>query len=751
VIRAIGRYRIDRQLGEGGMGVVYAAFDERLDRAVALKTLRTDRADPSARDRLRREARAAAGISHPHICQVYDVDEADNEIFVTMELLEGEPLSTRLLRGSLPLGEACGVALAVLAALDALHRRGFVHRDVKPSNIFLTPHGVKLLDFGLAVPMALSAVASPSRLTLPGTLLGTPHYIAPEQIRGEPSDGRTDLFALGVVLAEMLSGHPVFEGPTAIDVMHHVLHAAAPTLTGAATPAGPIVARAIAKRPEERFESARAMADALRLLVMGMTPSAAPPAPPARAVARLIVLPFRLLRPDADIEFLSVGLADAITGSLMGLGSLVVRSSLTAMRFDPASLDLGALARQADVDVVLTGTLMRVGASVRMSAQLIEAPSGTVLWSDASTASVDDVFRLQDELAQRIVASLELPLTAREHRLLRRDVPASARAYERYLRGVQLGYVSSSWPAARDLLEQCVAEDPLYAPAWARLGRLYRLLAKYADQNDASEIRRAESALQRALELNPDLTLAHTNVAALDVEMGRAPQAMARLLALAQVTPSDATLYQGLVHACRYGGLLDASLAAQQRARVLEPGIPTSGANTAFMLGQYRRGLEDSDQPFDGLRGLFLAMLGRNADALAEIERERTAAHGTLQQFTLLVYATVQGDRMACRRALDAIRCSGFRDPEGFFYMALGPARLGDLDEALEFLHRAVHGGFSCPIPLRHNPWLDAVRARPEFDRLLEEADARHRHAVDAFAAANGPAILGVPARTQEI
>jgi serine/threonine protein kinase/tetratricopeptide (TPR) repeat protein len=752
VLRTFGRYRIDRQLGEGGMGVVYAAYDERLDRPVALKTLRTDRSDPNARDRLWREARAAAGISHPNICQIHDVDEEDGELFVTMELLDGESLSSRLSRGAMPLGEACTAALAILAALDALHRRGFVHRDLKPSNVFLTQHGVKLLDFGLTVPASVSAGGpAASRLTLPGTLLGTPHYIAPEQIRGEAIDGRADIFAMGTVFAEMLTGRPPFDAETVVDVMYGVLHQTPPSLTGIVAVAAPIVERAIAKRPEDRFESARAMADALRLLVLGITPSLVAPVPPVRAAARLIVLPFRLLRPDPEIEFLGFSLADAITSSLMGLGSLVVRSSLTASRFDAAALDLGAVARQADVDVALTGTLLRMGASVRVAAQLIETPSGTVLWSDTSTGSLDDVFTLQDELSRRIVSSLEVPLTAREHRLLHRDVPASPRAYERYLRAVQLGAIANTWPAARDLLERCVAEDPQYAPAWARLGRLYRLLAKYADEDDTSEIRRAEAALRRALEINPDLTLAHTNLAALDVEMGRAPEAMARLLELVKITPTDATLYLGLVHACRYCGLLDASLSAQHRARVLDPAMLTSGANTYFMLGQFRRGLEDTDQPLDSLRSLFYAMLGRREEALATVTGEARVTHGTLLHFVHLVRAAIEGNRDACRRALDTIRGSGFRDPEGFFYMSLSPAYLGEIDQSLEFLERAVRGGFTCPVPLRHNPWLESVRARPEFEALLDEADARHRQAVDVFAAADGPTVLGVPARTQQI
>jgi serine/threonine protein kinase/tetratricopeptide (TPR) repeat protein len=750
---SIAHYRIDRQLGEGGMGVVYAAFDERLQRPLAIKMLRTETTDPQGRHRLWREARAAAGLSHPNICQVFDVGEADDQVYVAMELLEGESLATRLLRGPLPPREAYATALAILAALDALHRRGLVHRDLKPSNVFLTPHGVKLLDFGLALSLAPSLTpTTTTRITLPGTVLGTPQYISPEQVRGETVDQRVDIFAMGAVLIEMLTGEPPFTGPTAVDVLHSVLHDAPPVLTGDRRPADAVAARALAKRTEDRFESARAMADALRLIVAdtGSTPRPAPAT--GRVLARLIVLPFRLLRADPEIEFLTFSLADAITTSLTGLRALIVRSSVTAARFSPDSLDLDALARQADVDVALTGTLLRVRTQVRVAAQLIEVPAGTVLWSDTSTASLDDVFRLQDDLAQRIVSSLELPLTAREHRLMQRDVPATASAYEQYLRGVQLGTSASTWPAARDCLERCIADDPKYAPAWARLGRLYRLLAKYSHESDAAELARAEAALRRALELNPDLGLAHVNAAVLEVELGHAPAAMTRLLELTRVMPNDATLYAGLVHACRYGGLLDASLAAQQRARMLDPSINTSVANTYFMLGQYRRGLESSDQPFDLVRSLSEGMLGNDEAALAETEREHDLlTHGTLRAFVTIVRTAIVRDHAACRQAIAAFPRSAFRDPEGCFYLSLASARIGDCDDALWFLRRAVFGGFACPVPLRHNPWLEGVRSHPAFMALVEEADARHQQAVDAYAAAAGPSVLAVPARTQQI
>ena len=255
----IGPYRVVRQIGQGAMGVVYEAHDDRLDRSVAIKKV-LPTADPQNRERFLREARAAAAVSHPHICQLFEIGEDRGEPFLAMELLAGRSLSDRLDEGPMPAAEAISTMLAVLSALEAFHARGLVHRDLKPSNIFLTPHGVKLLDFGLARP-AFADVDTTS-LTLPGLVLGTPRYMAPEQARGLDLDARTDLFAAGAVLFELLAGRPAFNGPSAVEVMHAVLHEHPPALVGsfAVIAADRVIQRALAKSPGDRYPSASDMA-----------------------------------------------------------------------------------------------------------------------------------------------------------------------------------------------------------------------------------------------------------------------------------------------------------------------------------------------------------------------------------------------------------------------------------------------------------------------------------------------------------
>jgi TolB-like protein len=303
----------------------------------------------------------------------------------------------------------------------------------------------------------------------------------------------------------------------------------------------------------------------------------------AVAITRLIVLPFRMLRPAADMEFLTFSLPEAITNSLSGLESLVVRSSIVAARFADAPIDPKKIAADADVDVVLSGTLLQAGEQLRVSTQLTEVPAGTLRWSQTSQVPIGDLFQVQDELTHRIVDSLALPLTSREHGILRRDVPSSAKAYEFFLRGNQLSYDAKQWMVARDLYLRCVEEDPRYAPAWARLGRIHHVIEKYLDTGSGEKFARAEVAFKRALEINPELPLAHKLYAQLEVDLGRALDAMARLLQRARTADSDR--FAGLVSACRYCGLLDASVAADKRARQLEPRVRTSIVHTWFLLG----------------------------------------------------------------------------------------------------------------------------------------------------------------------
>ena len=368
-------------------------------------------------------------MNHPKICQLYEIGEDHHTLFLAMELLDGESLADRIARGPLSLPDTVSIAIDILAALEALHSERIVHRDLKPSNVFITSHGVKLLDFGLATAItSLGAEAGDDvtqQLTQRGVITGTPRYMAPEQMRGSQVDRRADLFAAGAILFEMLSGRPAFAGDTLVDVLHAVAFEKTPELGGDAATANPIVLRATAKVPADRYDTAAAMAQALAALRRSELHSHDAPVTVRQPMSWLIVLPFRVLRSDADAEFLAFGLADAITSSFCGLQSLGVRSSAVAARYTGEMPDLSKIANEAHADLVLTGTFMRAGQQIRVNTQLVEAPAGTLVWSHTAQVTMRDVFQVHDDIVQRIVSSVALPLTARNRRLLRHDVPAS--------------------------------------------------------------------------------------------------------------------------------------------------------------------------------------------------------------------------------------------------------------------------------------------------------------------------------------
>jgi DNA-binding winged helix-turn-helix (wHTH) protein/tetratricopeptide (TPR) repeat protein len=466
----------------------------------------------------------------------------------------------------------------------------------------------------------------------------------------------------------------------------------------------------------------------------------------AKPLTRLIILPFRMLRADPATDFLAFSLPDALTTSLSVLKSLVVRSSLAASRFAAATQDLKAIAAEADVDMIVTGTLLPAGDEIRVTAQLTDAANGTLLCSCSTQTSVGNVFRLQDELTEHMVTALSLTLTAREQRILRQDVPSDPKAYEYYLRGNQFSHDPKQWGAARDLYLRCVEADPCYAPAWARLGRIHHVMAKYLTTGAREGLERADAAFRQALDLNQDLPIAHKFYAQLEVDLGRAGDAMARLVPRAQ-SAADPEVYAGLVSPLRYSGLLDASVAAHARALALDPKIRTSVAHTWFLQGDYARvaSVRTEDHPY--IVGLSLAQLGRKDEALQILRSLEEKIKTRLRDFIMAARTMIEGDTPGSVAAVGGIVASGFGDPEGLFYLARHLARLNVVDSSVDLFERVVGGGFVCHPAMLNDPWLESVRRNPRFAKLMERAEQQHQVAKREFARLDGDRILGIGAR----
>jgi TolB-like protein len=732
------------------MGVVYAARDERLGRTVAVKTMASMRDDATARQRFWREARAAASVNHPNVCQIHDVGEDAGTLFIAMELLEGEPLGDRLQRGALEVAEAVPIARGMLAALAALHDRGLIHRDLKPSNVFLTPHGVKLLDFGLARPELEASMTMAGALTRSGVVIGTPRYMAPEQVNGDTVDARADLFAAGAILFEMLAGRPAFGGASVVDVLHATLHEQPPALSGspAIVAVDRVIRRALAKRPADRFISAGAMAD--ELLELPDTATTGVPSL-AHPLTRIVVLPFRVLRSDPETDFLAFSLPDAIATSLSEVRTLVVRSTATAARFAGEAPDLKALAADVQVDRVVMGTLLRAGDEVRATAQLVEAPSGTLLTSHTIQAPLGNLFRLQDDIARRVTDALALPLGAAT------PTPAPAppqhpRAYELYLRANELARSYAGLTQARDLYLRALDLDPRFAMAWAHLGRCHRVIGKYIDGTDDTD-RLARDAFERALAIAPRLTVAHKFYAHLEAEVGQATQGLLRLLREARRHGNDPELFAGIVQTARYGGLFDEALAAHLEARRLDPNVATSLDQTLMMAGQMDRLLARERAAVDGggdegIRIMALGLAGRRDEARTALSALRGRTGVQAFEFwadNLLAWLDRRPDEM--QRRLDVLAPLKIQeDPEAIFIEGWLLCDAGAPRAGLAYLDRAVAKGYYAAPTLAGSPHFDPFRGDPTFMALLARAEAGRQQALAAFKAADGDGLLGRPA-----
>jgi TolB-like protein len=468
----------------------------------------------------------------------------------------------------------------------------------------------------------------------------------------------------------------------------------------------------------------------------------------ARALTRLVVLPFRVLRPDPETDFLAFSLPDAIATSLSHLRSLVVRSSATAARFAGEAPDLKALAAEADVDRVVMGTLLRSGDQLRAIAQLVEAPGGTLLTSHTVQASLGDLFHLQDDIARRVVEALALPLGGGVDSPTP-EAPHNARAYALYLRANELARNYDQLPRARELYQQSLELDPSFALAWAQLGRCHRVIAKFIeDAADSAAL--AEEALRRALELNPRLSLAHKFYAHLEAETGQPRAALVRLLREADRHGNDPELFAGLVHACRYCGLYEQSIVAHEEARRLDPNVPTSADQTLLMTGDVARLLAgERPQTVGGgdemLRAIGLGLAGRRDEARRMLADLRQGARvPAFRSWTDTLMAWI--DRRPAEMLTEVSGLSALKimdDPEAIFLMGWLLCDAGEHERGLGQVRRALAKGYSAAPTLSDSRSFDGLRSDPAFREVLAEAEAERGHALAAFRENGGERLLG--------
>ena len=509
--RTIAHYRIHAKLGEGGMGVVYRARDLSLGREVALKFLPADMvADPQARRRLRREAQAASLLNHPNIAIIYEVNEWENAPFISMEFVTGQTLKQILRRGGLAPAQFVSIAHQIAEGLQAAHCEGVYHRDIKPSNIMLdSASQVKILDFGLAASGRHERAAGESedtRTLIQNSAGGTVPYMSPEQLRGEPADARSDIFSFGVLLYECLSGHLPFRGETAIDVLHAILHEPHKPLPEFLPDISPewehLVNRCLVKSAGQRCASMDEVLDALRGVA----------APALRPEKSLAVLYFANLSRDKDDEYFRDGMTEDIITELAKIKDLQIfpRSAVFAFRDNP--LTVAQISHHLAVAYVLDGSIRRAGNRLRITTQLAETRTGHSVWAERYDRQLEDVFAIQDEIAQNIARALRVMLTEKEKREIEKVPTSEVQAYDYYLRGRQFFYQMrrNGFEFARQMFAGAIAIDPGYARAYAGVADCCSLLYMWFEPTKEN-LSEAVATSCRAIELDPESAEAHAS------------------------------------------------------------------------------------------------------------------------------------------------------------------------------------------------------------------------------------------------
>jgi serine/threonine-protein kinase len=733
------RYRIQRELGQGGMAKVFLAHDLKYDREVAVKVLRPDLAADVGATRFLHEIQTSARLHHPHILPLYDSDHADGLVYYVMPYIQGETLRQRLARErQLPVGEAIQLAREVLDALAYAHGANVVHRDIKPANILLDAGHALVADFGIA-----RAIGEGESVT--GHVIGTPAYMSPEQIDGSKYlDGRTDIYGLGCVLFEMLVGEPPFRGSTLTAVIANRLSAPLPSartfreVIPEAVDAA--IKKAMAVLPADRFVTAAQFSDALGTsatvaIAVGAAQVMVQEVITAKSVA---VLPFENLSTDPENEYFSDGITDDIIAQLSKIRALKVISRTSSMQYKKTTKKITMIAEELGVGAVLEGSVRRAGQRVRIVAHLVDPRSEKHLWGDTFDRNLSDIFEVQSEVAQQITGALSVALSPEEKERVEKKSTADADAYNLYLLG---RFQANKWSEAEvlkaiDYYQLAVAKDPGYAVAYAGLADAYELLSiGFSSKPPAEYLAQAKAMALKALQMDDSLAEAHTSLAYArwlgDLDWQGADREFRRAL---ELMSSYVMAHEWYAEYLAAVGRHDEALLEAKRAQQLDPlAVPVNRTVgwVLYFARRYDEAIEElrktlaMNPEFLGARlVLWWCYIAKGAydQALADIRRqiERPGLR-TIKKLTLAYACAAAGDTEEANGILWELEPKLASESRLALLSALLFTALDAKDRAFEQLERAYLFREPGLLFLKVAPWADPLRSDPRFDAFVEK------------------------------